>query len=220
MAKKKEKTRRERLMALRNKRQQEDPEGKHSKGMLGLWAGMLKDGGLKAPQGGMDSGKGGDKDSERPLLKWLMQNPKLRQTVINLLSNITGAKAESTEGGFQALNMPHDLGLNRMGQAEDLSTSSSLEELEQYREQLENRSDWLEAALEQTLMELERINRFITNKKPRKKSALKKKPVVKKSQDKKLSSTKKVVPTKNVPAKKPSVKSAAKKIRKKPKSRD
>lgn len=53
-----------------------------------------------------------------------------------------------------------EFGVETLPRAEELTTSSTLEEINRYYQQLENRVDWLEAALEETLLEMERVSRF------------------------------------------------------------
>ena len=51
-------------------------------------------------------------------------------------------------------------GADALPRTEELSTSSTLEDIARYYQQLESRADWLEAALEETLLEMERVSRF------------------------------------------------------------
>jgi G3E family GTPase len=77
------------------------------------------------------------------LVTWLIRQGELEQG---------GQPAADTSG-------PDDFGFDRLGKT-DLLTSSSPEEIRRYIKQLESRADWLEATLEETLMELERVRRF------------------------------------------------------------
>jgi len=149
--------RRERLMALRDRRKAMAGHQGNRTGMRGLWANLQE----KEGQGG---GHRKADDQERPQIRRLLKNPKVRQMIISFLSNMDQGKGTVDDGPLKSMNMPADLGFDKMGFSEELSTSSDLDELLDYQRQLENRTDWLEAVLEQTLMELERVNRFVEAK--------------------------------------------------------
>ena len=152
--------RRERLMALRDRRKAMVGHKGNRTGMRGLWANLQEESGQ---QGG--GGQQRSDDQERPQIRRLLKNPKVRQMIVNFLSNMDEGQGPGQgtvdDGPLKSMNLPANLGFDKMGFSEELSTSSDLEELQDYQRQLENRTDWLEAVLEQTLMELERVNRFI-----------------------------------------------------------
>jgi hypothetical protein len=87
----------------------------------------------------------------------LLQNPRVRQMLMTWLMR----HGELDQGAQPSNETPggEDFGFDRLGKT-DLLTSSSPEEIRRYIKQLESRADWLEATLEETLMELERVRRF------------------------------------------------------------
>lgn len=145
--------RREKLMALRDRRRDQPSFEGNRTGMKGLWANLQQE--------TENAGEGDSGGKGKPQLRQILKNPKLRKMVVKFLSGMDEDESGVDDGPLKSMNLPDNLGLDRMGFSEELSTSSSLEELEAYKVQLENRTDWLEAILESTLVELERVGRFI-----------------------------------------------------------
>lgn len=87
----------------------------------------------------------------------LLKNPDIRHALLQWLQNQESG-AGRPAGGENAWGL--EFGVDAMPRAEELTTSSTLEEINRYYQQLENRVDWLEAALEETLLEMERVSRF------------------------------------------------------------
>ncbi len=200
MTSKKEKSHQSTLQGLREKRKQQPGFEGNRTGMQGLWNAAEE-------AAGEQQGKGGG------MLRNLMQNPNVKNMVSGFLAQQGNRGNDGL--GSQALGDalgPADFGMENLGQEERISTSSTQEEIERYRRQLSNRADWLEAALEETLMELDRTASFVTAgaKPAAKKKASSKKKVVKTSSVKK-SAVKKAAPKKKVVSKKPTATKAVKK---------
>lgn len=87
----------------------------------------------------------------------LLKNPDIRHVLLQWLQNQESG-AGRPSGGENAWGF--EFGIEAMPRAEELTTSSTMEEISRYYQQLENRVDWLEAALEETLLEMERVSRF------------------------------------------------------------
>lgn len=116
-------------------------------------SGRVDEGGRSRP--------GEDPFGKMPLLKRLMESPDLRETLLAwLMQNRHG----QTGGGGPRLSpdLPGgvDYGFGHLQRREEWATSSSLEEITHYCQQLEHRADWLEATLMETLKELERIEQI------------------------------------------------------------
>lgn len=158
------KERREKLSDLLEKRRQSPSYKGNRTGMMGLWSKLE---GQKS-QENMGTAPWLQRQTPmgpaRPILQRIQNDPGLRQKIINFLSNLKGNEADSGETGNNNAVSSENFGLGQMSFMEDLSTSSSLADLESHRRQLESRADWLEATLEETLMELERISLFIKEK--------------------------------------------------------
>ena len=210
MADEQEQSRRGKLRELRQKRQAQPGYEGNRTGLKGLWADMAESGekkagpkkkGLKkrAPAAKKKSaarktlgGAGGEAGPGGPLLRNLLQNQKVRQTLVGWLGQgAIGAGTGVTSGVGQS-GESNDFGLERLSKEEQITSSSTPEEIARYRRQLENRADWLEAALEETLMELDRIGQAVTGKPAgRKKAAAKKKVSAKQAPAKKVAVKKK-----------------------------
>lgn len=104
-----------------------------------------------------DEGKGERLPGGLGALAPLLKNPDIRHALLQWLQNQESG-AGRPAGGENAWGL--EFGVEAMPRAEELTTSSSLEEITRYYQQLENRVDWLEAALEETLLEMERVSRF------------------------------------------------------------
>ena len=198
--KKKQTSHKNKLQSLRERRKEQPGFDGLRTGLQGLWTGE-------------DNGTGeGAEDNGGNMLRALMQNPKVK----NLVS---GWMAKQKKGGNEGLGTktlgdalgPADFGLEGLGHEERITSSSSSEEVERYRRQLSNRADWLEAALEETLMELDRTSGFVAAKPELKKKAAPKKKVAKKSSVKKAAPKKRVAPKKAVPKKAVAAKKVVKK---------
>lgn len=104
---------------------------------------------------------GEDPFGKMPLLKRLMENPDLRETLLAwLLQNRHGQTGGSGPRLSPELPGGVDYGFGHLQRREEWATSSSLEEITRYCQQLEHRADWLEATLMETLKELERIEQI------------------------------------------------------------
>lgn len=101
--------------------------------------------------------KGGRVPGGLAALAPLLKNPDIRHALLQWLQNQESG-AGRPSGGENAWGL--EFGVEAMPRAEELTTSSTLEEISRYYQQLENRVDWLEAALEETLLEMERVSRF------------------------------------------------------------
>lgn len=102
-------------------------------------------------------GKGGRLPGGLAALAPLLKNPDIRHALLQWLQNQESG-AGRPSGGENAWGL--EFGVEALPRAEELTTSSTLEEIGRYYQQLENRVDWLEAALEETLLEMERVSRF------------------------------------------------------------
>lgn len=87
----------------------------------------------------------------------LVKNPEIRHALLQWLQN-QEAGSGRPGGGEHAWGL--EFGVEALPRPEELTTSSTLEEIARYYQQLENRADWLEAALQETLLEMERVSRF------------------------------------------------------------
>ena len=114
-------------------------------------------------QGGdsQQSGTGKDPFGKMPILKRLMESPEIRETLLAwLLQNRRGlvggsgpTLAPEPTGGIE-------YGFGQLQRREEWATSSTLEEVTRYCQQLRHRADWMEATLTETLKELERIEQI------------------------------------------------------------
>lgn len=200
MTEKTDDDRQDRFQKLRKQRQNQPGFEGNRTGMQGLWTG--------AGQPDQDPLEGGG-PQRGAFLKNLLKNPKVRQMVAGWLAQNRGNEGLGAKTMGDMLGA-EDYGLEQLGKEEKVTSSSTPEEIERYRKQLSNRADWLEAALEETLMELDRTSHFEgaapAPKAAKKKTASKKKtPVqtVKKTAAKKTAkkkAVKKKVAAKKAPA--------------------
>lgn len=89
-------------------------------------------------------------------LKELYLQPALMQLTLRLLEDFGAKRAEVGENLHKAGLTEADLW--KPGITETLSTSSTPDEIDRYRLKLRFRADFLEAALEETLLELEELD--------------------------------------------------------------
>lgn len=139
-------SRRERLRELRRRREKISPDRGRNEDLRGL----------NLPNH--------DKpDFIEPSLDQLVEligSPTLRTVLsreLTYLANAEGGASPPVAGPPQV----ERLGLEDLEAGYRLNTSSSLSELVHYQKTLDARADWLDAALDETLMELERINQII-----------------------------------------------------------
>jgi hypothetical protein len=107
----------------------------------------------------------GDETHQLPgklgVLAKLARNPEIRQALLQWLQQQDDTQRPLPTGGAGAENAwGLDFGLEAVARSEELTTSSTLEEMTRYYQQLENRADWLESALQETLLEMQRVGRF------------------------------------------------------------
>lgn len=88
----------------------------------------------------------------------LAKNPEIRHALLQWLQQQDERGPVRSGGGENAWGL--DFGIEALPRTEELTTSSTLEEIARYYQQLETRADWLEAALQETLLEMERVGRF------------------------------------------------------------
>jgi hypothetical protein len=146
------KQRLDRLRKQRRARVDQEPAGQH--GRPGLRALMMA---ARVAPAVAAQGKGGRLPGGLGVLAPLLKNPDIRHVLLQWLQNQESGAGRPT-GGENAWGL--EFGVEALPRAEELTTSSTLEEITHYYEQLENRVDWLEAALEETLLEMERVSRF------------------------------------------------------------
>lgn len=187
-------SRRGKLRELRQKRQEQPGYVGTRTGLKGLWSNLQ----AGAAQGGnLDP----DDGPKAPFVQQLLKNPKVRQTLEGWLGH-GGIPGSGSVGGMaDAPNREKDFAIERLHKGEELTSSSSPEEIAHYRQQLENRADWLEAAMEETLMELERVSHFQTEA-PEEKVKAKPSTAAKKKLTKKTAVKKRVLAKKKRVAKK------------------
>lgn len=102
-----------------------------------------------------------DPFGKMPLLKRLMENPDLQETLLAwLLQNRRGQGGGSGPTLSPEPTGGVDYGFGHLQRREEWATSSTLEEVTRYCQQLRHRADWLEATLAETLKELERIEQI------------------------------------------------------------
>lgn len=104
-----------------------------------------------------------DKDpfGKIPILKRLMESPEIRETLLAwLLQNRRGQVGGSGPTLAPEPTGGVDYGFGHLQRREEWATSSTLEEVTRYCQQLRHRADWLEATLTETLKELERIEQI------------------------------------------------------------
>lgn len=147
------KQRLDRLREQRQARVSQEPAGQ--RGRPGLRALMMA--AKVAPAAPAADGKGGRLPGGLGTLAPLLKNPDIRHVLLQWLQNQESG-AGRPAGGENAWGL--EFGVETLPRAEELTTSSTLEEINRYYQQLENRVDWLEAALEETLLEMERVSRF------------------------------------------------------------
>ena len=107
------------------------------------------------PRTFLDMGKGG------PLLRKLLQSPRMREMMRDFAFKDKKAQAHE-DIQLDTSTKPMDM-FNKMGFFDAFDTSSSPAELNQYKERLEYRADWLEVLLEDTLMEMEQIEKILSD---------------------------------------------------------
>ncbi len=90
--------------------------------------------------------------AESAELQRILENPLWRRQLLRLLARMADADSRATDV-FWAL----DAGLDRL-QGEELRHGSAPAEVAQYRRQLLSRIEWLEAALDGLLNEVERLD--------------------------------------------------------------
>lgn len=88
----------------------------------------------------------------------LAKNPEIRHALLQWLQQQDERSPARSGGGENAWGL--EFGVEALPRPEELTTSSTLEEIARYYQQLETRADWLEAALQETLLEMERVSRF------------------------------------------------------------
>lgn len=95
-----------------------------------------------------------------PVLKRLLENPDLREVLLDWLQQNRRGQA----GGGPSLTPEPaggvEYGFGQLQRREEWATSSTLEEVTRYCQQLRHRADWMEATLTETLKELERIDQI------------------------------------------------------------
>lgn len=102
-----------------------------------------------------------DPFGKMPLLKRLMENPDLQETLLAwLLQNRRGQGGGSGPALSPEPTSGVDYGFGHLQRREEWATSSTFEEVTRYCQQLRHRADWLEATLTETLKELERIEQI------------------------------------------------------------
>jgi len=87
----------------------------------------------------------------------LAKNPEIRHALLQWLQQ-QDEQNHPRAGGENAWGL--DFGVDALPRPEELTTSSTLDEIARYYRQLETRADWLEAALRETLLEMARVGRF------------------------------------------------------------
>ena len=110
---------------------------------------------LLGPQ--LGTGVGSDAEAGGGLLN-LLKDPQLRTMAVELWRNFQLGSAGAKRAHAEGEGAPADLW--DFQAAESVTTSSSAEEIERYRTKLLFRADWLEATLEATLNEVERLSQF------------------------------------------------------------
>ncbi len=104
-----------------------------------------------------------DKDpfGKIPILKRLMESPEMRETLLAwLLQNRRGQVGGSGPTLSPEPTGGIEYGFGQLQRREEWATSSTLEEVTRYCQQLRHRADWMEATLTETLKELERIEQI------------------------------------------------------------
>ncbi len=147
----------QRLDRLRDRRQVRTAQDATGKGnRLGLRALLAAAATAPAPEQAAESGGGRLPGGLGPIAH-LLKNPDIRYALLQWLQNQESGGGRGA-GGENAWGL--EFGADALPRAEELSTSSTLEEIARYYQQLESRADWLESALEETLLELDRVSRF------------------------------------------------------------
>ena len=144
----------QRLERLRERRQvRSDHEGSGQQGRLGLRAILAA---ATPPRPAVTDQATGLPGGLGAIVHWL-KNPDIRHALLQWLQNQESGAGRAA-GGENAWGL--EFGADALPRTEELSTSSTLEDIARYYQQLESRADWLEAALEETLLEMERVSRF------------------------------------------------------------
>ena len=149
----------QRLDRLRDRRQvraAQDSAGKGNRPGLRALLAAAATAPAPAPEQATESG-GGRLPGGLGAIAHLLKNPDIRHALLQWLQNQESGAGRGA-GGENAWGL--EFGADALPRAEELSTSSTLEEIARYYQQLESRTDWLESALEETLLELDRVSRF------------------------------------------------------------
>ncbi|MGB2683186.1 MAG: hypothetical protein WBE39_17970 [Candidatus Competibacter sp.] len=111
------------------------------------------------PDAASDWGK--DPFNKIPILRRLLENPEIRETLLEWLQQ--NRRGQIAGGGPSLAPEPTggvEYGFGQLQRREEWATSSTLEEVTRYCQQLRHRADWMEATLTETLKELERIEQI------------------------------------------------------------
>ncbi len=147
------------LERLRGQRQARAGQDSASRDRPGLRALMMAAAPVAGTAGGESRSPGGLDailPDGRGVIAHLLKNPDIRHALLQWLQHQESG-ATRPAGGENAWGLEFG---DTLPHAEELTTSSTLEEITRYHQQLKNRVDWLEAALEETLLEMERVSRF------------------------------------------------------------
>ena len=104
---------------------------------------------------------GKDPFNKIPILRRLLENPDIRETLLEWLQQ--NRRGHVAGGGPSLAPEPTggvEYGFGQLQRREEWATSSTLEEVTRYCHQLRHRADWMEATLTETLKELERIEQI------------------------------------------------------------
>lgn len=151
-----------RLERLREQRQARASQDPASRGRSSLRTLMMAAAAGKAPVAGTEGGESRPPGGLGAILPGggaiiqLLKNPDIRHALLQWLQNQESHAARAA-GGENAWGLEFG---DTLPHAEELTTSSTLEEITRYYQQLKNRVDWLETAMEETLLEMERVSRF------------------------------------------------------------
>ncbi|MFO1372799.1 MAG: hypothetical protein U1F42_10545 [Candidatus Competibacteraceae bacterium] len=102
---------------------------------------------------------GADPFARIPLLNRLMENPDIQETLLAWLTQNRREQKEPVEQRQEAAG-GIEFGFGHFQRREEWANSSSVEEVTRYCQQLRHRANWLEATLQGTLGELERIEQI------------------------------------------------------------
>jgi hypothetical protein len=152
-----------RLERLREQRQARASQDPASRGQSGLRARMMAAAAEKAPvvaaeseENPLPAGLDAVLPGGRGAIVQLLKNPDIRHALLQWLQNQENNAAQPV-GGENAWGLEFG---ETPPYAEELTTSSTPEEISRYDQQLRNRADWLEAALAEILLEMKRVSRF------------------------------------------------------------